>query len=413
MNFLESISAVLKLIGANKVRSFLTMLGIVIGIMSVIVVLSAGAGAQSLILNQIKSVGSDLIGVLPGKSDEDGPPASVFGSVITTLKYDDAKKLVDGANPHLVAASVYVKGRDTVSYEDNNIDTTFVGTNADYIRVESTNVEKGRFLDEDEEKTMARVAVLGYGVAKDLFAEGVDPVGKRIKIKKISFRVIGVMEERGVSGFENQDDQLFVPISTAQKILLGIDHLSFMRLKVDNADNVESSVEYVKMRLRELHDIDDPEKDDFSVRSMAQGIETFTSITNALRIFLTFIAAIALLVGGIGIMNIMLAAVEERTREIGLRKAVGAKNRDIIIQFLVETVFITFLGGIIGIVLGILISVAIANVAQYLGYDWDLVVSIPSIFLATFVSVGIGLVFGLVPARRASRLDPIEALRYE
>ncbi len=412
MNFWENIQAVMRLLGANKVRSFLTMLGIVIGIMSVIVVLSVGAGAQSLILNQIKSVGSDLIGVLPGKSDDNGPPASVYGSVITTLKYQDVQKLADGENPHIVAASVYVKGVDTVSHEDTNVDTTFVGTNADYTTVESTSVEQGRFFDKSEEQTMARVAVLGYGVAKDLFGD-VNPVGKRIKIKKISFRVIGVMKERGVSGFENQDDQLFIPISTAQKVMLGIDYLSFIRLKVDNADNLDEVVDYTTTRLRELHNIDDPEKDDFSVRSMAQGIETFTSITNALTIFLTFIAAIALLVGGIGIMNIMLAAVEERTREIGLRKAIGAKNRYIISQFLVETVFITFLGGIIGIALGILISFSVAKVAQYLGYDWNLVVSIPSIFLATFVSIAIGLIFGLVPARRAAHLNPIEALRYE
>jgi len=412
MNFLENIHAVFRLIKANKVRSFLTMLGIMIGIMSVIVVLSAGAGAQSLILNQIKSMGSDLLGVLPGKSDENGPPATAFGSVITTLKYEDAKKLTDGSYPHLMAAAVYVKGRDTVSYESENTDTNFVGTNADYLLVEDTGVAQGRFFDEDEEKTMERVAVLGSEVADVLF-KNIDPLGKKIKIKKTTFRVIGIMKKRGVSGFENQDNQLFIPVSTAQKVLLGIDYVSFMRLKVDNADNINDAQNYVTTRLRELHNIDDPEKDDFSVRSMASGIETFTNITNALKMFLTFIAAIALLVGGIGIMNIMLAAVEERTREIGLRKAVGAKSRHIVVQFLVETVMITFLGGLCGIILGIFISWSIAKVAQYLGYDWDMIVSWSSIILATMVSVGIGLLFGVAPAKRASRLDPIEALRYE
>ncbi|MFH1291696.1 MAG: ABC transporter permease [bacterium] len=407
----DNVSTAWKIIGRNRVRSFLTMLGIIIGVMSVIVIMSVGAGAQSLILNQITGMGSNLVGVLPGKSDEKGPPASAMGILITSLKYDDVQILVSGYQ-HIIAGAVYTRGIDTIAWGYNKTDTTFLGTNVDYLQVEDAKVDKGRFFNQAEEKAYARVAVLGSQVAEDLF-NGTDPVGQKIKIKKTSFTIIGVMRERGVSGFQNQDDQIFVPITTAQKVLLGINYISFARLKINHADNVDKSMEYISYRLRELHDIDKPEHDDFSVRSMAQGIEVFTQITNALKFFLTAIAAIALVVGGIGIMNIMLATVQERTQEIGLRKAVGAKGVQIMWQFLVETVTITFLGGLIGIIFGVVISIVIAFVANYLGYDWDLVISIFSILLACLVSIGVGLVFGLIPARRASRLDPIAALRYE
>lgn len=411
MNLLENIRSVWHMIGRNKIRSFLTMLGIIIGVMSVIIVMSVGAGAQSLILNQVKSMGSNLVGILPGKADEKGPPASVMGVVITTLTDDDIKALVKEI-PYFIAGNGYVRGTDTVTRNDQQIDTNFTGVNADYIDVEEAKVVTGRFFSEDEEKTNARVAVLGYEVAKELFLDE-NPVGQQIKIKKSYFTVVGVMVKRGVSGMQNQDNQIFVPLTTAQKLLLGINHISFARLKVDKAENVDSAVAQTKDILRERHDIENPENDDFSVRSMAQGLEAITSITDALTMFLVAVAAIALIVGGVGIMNIMLAAVQERTREIGLRKAVGAKNKNIIIQFLIESIMITSLGGIIGIILGIFISYLVAMIAQNLGYDWEFVVSTEAIILGCFVSVGVGLTFGIIPARKASRLDPIEALRYE
>lgn len=412
MHLLENIHAIWHVLGRNKIRSFLTMLGVIIGVMSVIIVLSAGAGAQGMILNQVKSLGSDLIGILPGASDEKGPPASALGIVITTLKDGDIRELVRSGSDHIVAGTGYVKGTDTILSEDNQSDTSFVGVNAALIDVENAKVEVGRFFTEEEDRAMARVAVLGSAVAKDLFGDE-NPIGSQIKIKKSSFNVIGVMKARGVSGFQNQDDQIYVPLNTAQKLLLGIDYISFARLKVDHPDNVAAAMEDARIFLRERHKIDSSEEDDFSVRSMAQGLEAITKITNALKLFLAAVAAIALIVGGVGIMNIMLAAVQERTREIGLRKAVGATSRHIVQQFLIETVMITFIGGILGIAAGILISYLIALVVQSLGYDWDFIISIPSIVLGCAVSVGIGMLFGIVPARKAAKLDPIEALRYE
>jgi ABC-type antimicrobial peptide transport system permease subunit len=388
------------------------MLGIIIGVMSMIVILSVGAGAQSLILNQVKGMGSNLIGILPGKSDENAPPVSVLGVVITSLTYDDGKALVSGNFPPLVAMAAYVRGSDTITWRENKTDTSFVGTSYSYLQVEDTYVAKGRFFTDEEERALAKVVVIGSDVSKDLF-EDTDPVGQQIKIKKQNFTVIGVMRERGVSGFSNQDNQVFIPITTAQKLLLGINHVSFIRAKVDEAENVDTAVEYIKTTLRERHNITNPDQDDFSAESANQGLETLLNITNALRFFLASIAAIALLVGGIGIMNIMLAAVQERTKEIGLRKALGAKSSTIIGQFLIETIFITFIGGVIGIVLGSGISTLVALIAKSLEYDWDLVISPFSILLGCGVSITIGLLFGITPAKRASKLSPIEALRYE
>lgn len=411
MNFLENIKTVWLSIMRNKVRSFLTMLGIIIGIMSVIVIMSVGAGAQSLILNQIKSLGSNLVGVLPGKSDEKGPPASAMGIVITSLKEDDVEAVLKD-NSHFVAGTGYVRGNDTISWNGNKINTNFVGVSADYSNVEDAPISSGRFFSNDEDKSLARVAVVGSQVVEELFGQN-DPIGKDIKIQKSNFTIIGTMKERGTSGFQNQDNQIFVPLNTAQKILLGIDYISFARFKVDSATNVDSSMERMREILRDRHDVTKPDNDDFSVRSMAQGLDAITNVTNALKMFLTAIAAIALAVGGIGIMNIMLAAVQERTREIGLRKAVGAKNRDIIFQFLVESAMITFIGGVIGIILGAFISFIVAKVAVSMGYSWDFVITFSSILIATIVSISVGLIFGIIPARRAAQLNPIEALRYE
>lgn len=398
---------------ANKMRSFLTMLGIVIGIASVIIIMAVGAGAQSLILNQIKSVGTNLIGILPGGQEEEGPPAAVMGIVITTLKYEDGLALAKSENvEHVEAVSSYVRGIKPVTWRAERQDANIMGVSADYVKVEDTDVQAGRFFTFDEEKGAQKLAVIGPDAKENLFGLS-DPIGENIKIRRETFKVIGVMKPRGTSGFMSYDDQILVPVTTAQKFLLGIKHISFMRVKVDNLDYLDQSLEQVKQTLRERHNIDNPSQDDFSARTIVQGIEAFTEITNSLKYFLTSIAAIALFVGGIGIMNIMLIAVNERIKEIGLRKAVGAKTRDVLVQFLMETVAISLFGGVLGIFLGAIISVIVAIVARSLDYNWDLVISINSILLAVGVSSLVGLIFGIYPAKKAAKFSPVEALRYE
>lgn len=411
MYFRDTLKLAIISLRTNRGRSFLTSLGIIIGIASVIVIMSVGAGAQSLIINQLNSVGSNLVSVLPGASDKNGPPASVFGVIVTTLKYEDVLAIRrEVAN--VVAASSYNTGIGAISYQNNKTDTSFYGVMSQYPLVEDTTVEQGRFFDEEEEKNSSRVAVLGHGVWQDLFA-GADAIGKKIKIKKEFFEVIGIMAERGAAGFQNQDDLVLMPVSTAQKIMLGARHVSSVRIKINDSQNLDQAAADIEALLRDRHGINPGEDSDFSVRNTKEAIETLTSVTNALKFFLAAIAAISLIVGGVGVMNIMLASVNERIREIGLRKAVGAKSKNILWQFILETMAITVLGGAVGILLGSAIATIVALVARYLGYQWDLVVTPGSIILGLFVSLAIGLLFGVYPARRAAKFDPIEALRYE
>ena len=391
------------------------MLGIIIGVAAVIIIMAVGAGAQSLILAQIKGIGTDLIGVAPGKADDDGPPASVMGVVITTLTYDDLQALRKINNvPNLKSAAAYAKGMVTLAWENNELDTNLNGTTASYVDVESSDVESGRFFSEDEERGMARVVVLGSSVKEDLFGQS-DPIGHKIKIKKHGFEVIGVMAEKGNVAFQNYDDQIHIPISTAQKLILGINHVSMIRAKADSEENIDKAISDIEKTLRERHDITDQtgNQDDFTVRSAAQALDMVMTVTNALKYFLAAMAAISLIVGGIGIMNIMLVSVSERTREIGLRKAVGANRFSILSQFLSEAIVVTLMGGIIGIIAGTLIALLIAGGAKALGYEWEFKISFLSIFLGVSVSSIVGLVFGIYPADKASKLDPIEALRYE
>jgi len=396
----------------NKMRSFLTMLGIIIGITAVMIVLSVGESVQGLILNEVKSIGSNLIGVLPGHAEEDGPPSSAFGIVITSLKYEDGEAIIKENYPYIESLAMYVSGSDIITIEDRKVSSTFFGTTASYLDVQNSSVEEGRFFTEEEERSNAKVVVLGNQVAKDLFGEQ-NPIGQKLKIKKANFTVIGILKAKGGSLVQNEDGNLFVPISTAQNILLGINHISFMRMTVDKTENIDSTIEEVKGILRDRHNISDAKEDDFNVRSTAQALESISSITDALRFFLAAVAAISLVVGGFGIMNIMLATVQERTKEIGLRKAIGAKNSDITMQFLIEAMTITFISGIIGIIIGSLLLALISVIINAMSYHWELVISPLSIILGCVVSIGIGLLFGIAPARRASLLNPIEALRYE
>lgn len=398
---------------AAKFRSFLTVLGIIIGIASVIIVMAIGASAQQLILSQVSGIGSDLVGVLPGASDEKGPPAALLGIVTTTLKLKDLDAIMQKKNvPNAVAASGYVSGVETAKYKDESAQSSFQGVSASLPQVEKIEIASGRFFTDEEDRGLARVAVLGGTKAKDLFGSA-DPLGKVFTLKDTNFTVIGVLKERGNAGFSNVDELIYLPVQTAQKLLLGVDYLNFARIKIDSPDNVTRAVGDIKLTLRIQHRIKDPANDDFSVRDTAQAIGTITNITNVLKYFLTGIAAISLLVGGIGIMNVMLISVQQRIREVGLRKAVGARNRHIVTQFLMEAVFLTLVGGVLGIIIGTLIALLTSVVMNYLGYTWEFIVSLSSILVATSVAILIGILFGLYPALKAAKISPMEALRYE
>jgi putative ABC transport system permease protein len=423
MNFLVTIKLVLRTLRARKGRSFLTILGIIIGVSGVITIIALGAGAQSLILGQVTKLGSNILSVQPGKSNEKGPPAQVFGIVITTLVNQDALALRSSSNvPHATAVNAIVTGSASVTWGSKTIDTNFIGTDYAYPNVVDFSMAKGQFIDQQQDQGNANVVVLGSSVSNDLFGgTGVDPIGQVIKVRNASqnetgglpLRIIGVVEPRGSAFFQDQDDQIFLPVEIAQQQLLGIHYLASINIKVDKAENVNKTVADVTTVLKQQHRIQKDSDVDFTVRNVADAISVLSTITDALRLFLTSMAAIALLVGGIGILNIMLATVAERTREIGLRKAMGATNGAIMRQFLFEAGALTFIGGIFGIILGIIISFLISILMRYLGYDWAFVVSLGSVTLAIGVSILTGVIFGLYPALKASRLNPIDALRYE
>ena len=396
-----------------KLRFFLTVLGIIIGVAAVIMVMGIGASAQELVLSQVKKVGSDLIGILPGASEEDGPPASAFGVVTTTFVNSDLEKIRERSNaPHLVAVSGYVSGSATLETKRDNREVSYQGVSPDMIAVESIDVQAGRFFLDDEEKDLSRVIVLGANRAKEFFPNG-DAVGQTVKLKDTPFQVIGVLKERGSTAFSSPDDYVYVPLVTAQKLLLGINYLNFARAKVDDVANIERSRADVTALLRREHDLDDDEESDFSVRSTAAALGALTSITDILKYFLIAIASLSLLVGGVGIMNSMLISVSQRVREIGLRKAVGARPKHIIAQFLIESIFITLCGGIIGIIFGVGLTFVASLIIIRLGYEWQFFVPLISLALGFGVSLCIGLIFGIYPALKASKVSAMEALRYE
>jgi putative ABC transport system permease protein len=352
---------------------------------------------------------------MPGGQEDAGPPASVMGIVITTLTYDDLLAIQQKENvPNLEAVIGSVKGVSNLSWQGHNYDTNLNGTTHSYMDVEGGKLAAGRFFTIEEERNLSRVIVLGSVVKEELFGSS-DAVGKRIKVKKQSFEVIGVMKERGSVAFQDYDDQTFIPLKTMQKLIAGVNYLSMIRGKADSEENTDKVITDIEMLLRDRHDIKDMtgKNDDFTVGSTAEVLKALGSITDALKYFLMMMAALSLLVGGIGIMNIMLISVKERTREIGLRKALGANQARIVKQFLSETVCLTVLGGMVGLSLGVLISWLISLGIVHAGYDWHFIISSSSVILALVVSVSVGLIFGIYPAFKASRLEPVEALRYE
>ncbi len=392
-------------LSANKVRSSLTILGIVIGIGSVIVMVAIGQGAQSSIESNIESIGSNLIVVRPG-AQSNGGVSGGSGSA-QTLTLEDANAIRDNVG-NIKAVAAEVTKHYQINAKGTNTNTQVVGTVPEYLQVRNLKIAAGTFVSEQQIKSSAKVAVLGPTVKADLFGENSDPLGKNIRIKNVDFQVIGVTEAKGGSGFANPDDQIYIPISSAQHYLSGDIFVSNINIASNDQQTMNAVQDQVSNLLMSRHDISDTKSADFSLLNQADIIQTASSVTGTLTMLLSSIAGISLLVGGIGIMNMMLTTVTERTREIGLRKAVGTRKLYINLQFLAEATLLTFIGGFMGVLLGWLVSMLVSKLINL-----DAVVSVSSVFLAFGVSAFVGIVFGFYPARRAANLSPMEALRYE
>lgn len=390
---------------SNKVRSGLTVLGIVIGIASVVAMISIGQGASYQIQSSIESLGSNLLTIIPGFVQPGRGIVSSGRGSAQTLVNDDLE--IIEKIPGVIYLSPELQRRFQVVAGTNNTNTTVIGVAPDYFQVRNMSIALGSYIVEPHLRGLERVAVLGSTVASDLFGEGINPIGKSIYINKTNFRVIGVLESKGSVGFFDPNDTILVPLTTMQKILAGVDYLSIIAVGVESKDLISQVQEEITFALSRKHRVD-PQNPDFSIVSQSDIIGTLTQVTNTFTIFLAAVAGISLLVGGIGIMNMMLTTVTERTREIGLRRAIGAKRKDISLQFLLESIALTFIGGVLGIILGWAIAVLVSNFAGI-----TTKVSIQAIFLSFGVSAAIGVVFGYYPAKKAASLNPIEALRYE
>lgn len=407
MHIIDILHETYSALTANKVRSGLTVLGIVIGISSVIAMLAIGQGAQNSIQASIQSIGSNLIIVQPGAQQGPGMMVSSGRGSAKSLKLSD----IDALNKNLTSISgiaAEVSGRYQVTARGKNTNTQVVGTTPSYQTVRNLQVAEGDFFSDPNVTSGAKVAVIGPTVRDDLFGEGVNVIGQTIRIKQVNFKVIGLTQTKGGSGFGSQDDMIFIPLSTAQRYLSGDEYVTSISVAAESADITSAVQQQITDILLLGHHIKDPALADFSTLNQADMIATVSSVTNIFKILLGSVAGISLIVGGIGIMNMMLTTVTERTREIGLRKAIGAKRRDISLQFLIEAVALTFSGGVIGVILGWLVSYGIT----YFGVLQSSV-SLFSVLLAFGVSTVIGIVFGYYPARRAAGLNPIDALRYE
>lgn len=438
MDLMSTIKISIKSILAHKVRTGLTVLGIVIGIASVIIVFSAGEGIKSLIFGQIESFGTDIIeteikiptGKRGTESETQSAAALVQGVQVTTLTIEDledVKKVPNIKNGYATLIS-----QEQVSFGNELKKAMIFGVSASYIDIDKSQIDYGRFFSEAEDKGLAEVVVLGPKIKEKLFGD-VDPIDKYIKIRKEKFRVIGVMQEKGAVMQLDFDDFVYLPIRTLQKRIMGVDYVIYTVHQLDNLDLADETAEQARLVIRQNHNIasipvasgytktimdmgqgeTDTSKDDFRVVTMAESMEVLSVVMGAVTLLLLAIVAISLIVGGVGVMNVMYVIVQERTAEIGLRKAVGASFNNIMMQFLIESILITISGGILGMALGIIISLGITFGAKSFGLDWKFIIPLKSFITALIFSLVFGVLFGLYPARRAAKLDPVEALRNE
>jgi len=408
MDIKEIIKEALSTLLVNKLRTALASLGIIIGIGSVITLLSLGEGTQKQVESQIQSLGSNLLTVTPGAENSRNNVRSAGGSR-TTLTYADSLAIEQSPSVTSVSlvAPIYT-GRSQVVYGRNNSNTQIYGVTPNYSKVRDISLSSGTFVSQRDVDAQSNVAVLGPQVVNDLFGEASTPIGEIIRIDGKAFKIIGIADSKGGSGFFNQDDIVYIPLTTAQRTLFGANYLSSIYLEAKNAKVMTQAQDEVGYLLLSRHKIADPASADFSVLSQSDILQTASSVTGTFTALLSGIAAISLVVGGIGIMNIMLVTVTERTREIGLRKALGAKKKAIVTQFLVESLILTASGGLIGMIIGISASYLIS---MFMSFPFT--VSLKSVVLAIGVSGAIGVIFGWYPAKKASDLQPIEALRYE
>ncbi len=406
MNIINLFKIALRALNGNKFRGFLTMLGIIIGVAAVITMLAIGQGSKKSIQDQISTMGSNMINIRPGTGQFGGVRQSA--SSMQTLKLEDYQAIVDQAE-YIVAASPEVQSSGQVIFGANNSPTTIYGVNPSYLDIRKYSVAQGEMFSDNDVRTSAKVCIIGQTVVENLFTNGEDPVGQTIRFNKIPFKVIGVLTSKGDNTMGmDQDDLVIAPYTTVQKRILAITYIQSISASAVTEDATEDAIASIESILRQRHKIGANDEDDFNVRSQKELISMMSSTTDMMTVLLACIAGISLLVGGIGIMNIMYVSVTERTREIGLRMSIGAKGVDILMQFLIEAILLSVTGGIIGVLLGISSAFIVKNLLA-----WPISIQVYTIALSFIVCTATGIFFGWYPAKKASDLDPIEALRYE
>jgi len=404
MNTWESVRVALNGLGANKLRSLLTMLGVIIGVAAVIAMIAIAQGARQDQMERIQRFGTNTLMVMAGQSRA-GRVMGGFGSIQTLVPAD--AEAIEKLGPPIQRVSPEVSRTAQVKYRNMNTNVSVQGTSQDYCEIRNFEVEHGRYFSGDEVRSMRRVCVIGPDTATNLFGQR-SPVGKRVRIAGNTFLVLGIMKAKGAQGWMNPDDQIYVPYTTAMRRLFGMDYLRSISVQVTRMELSQAAIDQIGELLRKRHRLGIASDDDFFVRSQAEMVEAAEETSRTFTMLLAGIASVSLLVGGIGIMNIMLVSVTERTREIGIRKALGARRHDILSQFLIEAVVLSVFGGLLGIGVGVGGSVLLASSA-----GWTTAISPQAIVLAFGFSAAVGIFFGIYPAHKASSLDPIEALRYE
>ncbi len=409
MNILENIRNALGAIGSNKLRSALTMLGIIIGVASVVLMIAIGQGAQRGVTSRIESLGTNLITVSPGSPNQTNVRfgGGGGGTASATLKQDDVTA-IQTAVQGIKAIEPEYRNRQQVIAGSQNLNTSIIGTTPEYLTVRNSPLAYGSFITEQNLLNGDKVAVLGTQTVASLFPDDPSPLGKDVRIGTNIFTVIGVMQTKGQQGVTNQDDMILIPLTTMQRRFVGQAVVSSISVSVTNQKDMDLVQREITAVLLNAHGITDASKQDFTALNQADAVQTLNQVTGIFTLLLGGIAAISLLVGGIGVMNIMLVSVTERTREIGIRKAIGAKKRDIMLQFLVESMVLSVLGGVIGVAISLIGSWIVKS-----QFNLDATISLLYVVLATFFSIGVGVFFGMLPAYKAARLRPIEALRYE